>query len=311
MDLDPERIERAAHSINPVFLHSPQFIDDQLGELLGRELVVKLETANPLRSFKGRGADFHVGQLTEPRTLVCATAGNFGQAVAYAGAGRGLPVDIFVDPGVHPAKVDRMRAFGARVTIVDGPAAAMPAARAYAAAAPDRLLVEDGKEAAIAEGAGTIGLELLAGYRLDTIVVPVGDGALVNGIACWAKANAPNTRVVGVCASGAPAMAHAWRGEPVTDRTADTIAGPLVALDPAPESVRRMRALVDDMVLVDDDALRAAMRTAADTMGVLLEPAGAAAIAAVATHGLPGDRLAVILTGGSPAPELIRDVLSR
>lgn len=307
MDLRLARIEQAARTIDPVFLNTPQYRDETLDAALGQPVVVKVETANPLRSFKGRGAEFLMSELGAGRTVVCSSTGNFGQAVAYAGRRRGIPVEVFTPAAANPFKVARMRAFGARVTPVGiDSAAAEAAARERAAAKRDCVLVEDGKEPAIAEGAGTIGVELLAAGPFDTIVVPVGDGALITGIACWVKARAPATRIVGVCASGAPSMALSWRArKPVATERSDTIAEGIEVRVPVPESVARLVALVDDMVLVDDRDLLDAMALAARTLGLLLEPSGAAGLAAVRVHHLPGERVATVLTGSNLRPELL------
>lgn len=305
LDLSIDSIEKAARSIDPVFLNSPQYADEQLSAALGRQLVVKVETANPLRSFKGRGTDLFVSRLGSVPAIVCSSTGNFGQAMAYAGRRRGIAVEVFVPANVNPVKLARMQSFGARVTVAGADSAASEtAARDHAAATPGCVYVEDGKEPAIAEGAGTIGVELLRAGPFDTVVVPVGDGALITGIACWIKHHAPNTRIVGVCASGAPSMALSWRaGKPVSTERSDTIAEGIEVRVPVPESVARLIALVDDMVLVDDDDLLQAMRLAAQTLGLLLEPSGAAGLAAIRVHDLPGDRLATVLTGSNVRPE--------
>lgn len=312
VDLDPARIEQASAHIDPVLLNSPQFVDSQLNSALGRHVLVKLETANPLHSFKGRGAWALAREVEAGSTLVCASAGNFGQGLAYAGRAMGLPVEIFVDQRASQVAVQRMRALGAQVRSVNDDAAR--AAREHAAERSERLLVQDGKHPRIAEGAGTIGRELLHRDTFDTIVLPVGDGALITGIARWLKEHTPQVRVVGVCAAGSAAMAEAWRtGEIATDAAAETIASTLANSAPIPESVRRMRALVDDVILVDDEALRDGMRLAVETLGVVLEPAGAAGIAAIATstwQRLPGERLATVLTGSNPPGELVREVLA-
>jgi threonine dehydratase len=141
----------------------------------------------------------------------------------------------------------------------------------------------------------------------DTVVIPVGDGALITGIARWIKAHAPDTRVVGVCASGAPCMALSWRARtPVSTERSDTIAEGIEVRVPVPESVARLVALVDDMVMVDDDDLLQAMQLSAQTLGLLLEPSGAAGLAAIRVHDLPGDRLATVLTGSNVRPEHLR-----
>jgi threonine dehydratase len=114
---------------------------------------------------------------------------------------------------------------------------------------------------------------------IDTLVLPVGDGALIAGVARWIKEHSPKTRIVGVCASGAPCMALSWRaGKPVPTDRSDTVAEGIAVRLPIAESVVRLQALVDDMVLVDDSDLLEGMRLAARTLGLLLEPADAAAL---------------------------------
>ena len=237
------------------------------------------------------------GRLDPDRTWVCATAGNFGQGLAYAARARGANVEAFVSAEVPPAKVAGMRALGARVHVAGTPGAA---AREHVAAAHDRLLAVDGLYPDMAEGAGTIGVELDDLPTLDLAVVQVGDGALISGVACWLKAAHPQTRIVGVCASGAPAMARSYAaGSVLTTQSTDTIATALAITDPIAASLARVIALVDEIVLVDDDDLRAAQRLIRETLDVVVEPAGAAGVAALARHGdrLPAGRTVVLLTG--------------
>jgi threonine dehydratase len=296
-DLSPDRIAAAVDRIDPTFLGTPQFVSERLSARLEREIVVKVETLNPIGSFKGRGTSLLGQQLDPAGTWVCSTAGNFGQGVAYAARARGAGARVFVAPAVAPAKVASMRALGAEVEVAERPEAA---ARAYAAEGDDRFNIVDGLHPEIAEGAGTIGVELAAAGPFDTVVVQVGDGALITGVACWLKSIAPATRIVGVCASGAPAMAESFAaGRPVRVEGAGTIATALAITEPVAESVARVLALVDDVVLVDDDDLREAMELIAEAVGVLVEPAGAAGVAALLRHrdALDGPRVAVLLTG--------------
>ncbi|MEV0666493.1 threonine/serine dehydratase [Actinomadura luteofluorescens] len=316
MDLDVARIEQALRVIDPVFLNTPQYLDEQLCRALGgRAVTVKLETANPVRSFKGRGADLMLSTLTPGTPVVCASSGNFGQAVAYAGRARGMPVEVFVPETVNPGKRERMETFGARV-IAAGPdgSSAREAAAAHAEHHPDRVHLQDGVQAAIAEGAGTIGAELTRGAAagLDAVVLPVGDGALINGVARWMKEHAPGTRIVGVNAEGAPSMSESLRaGRAVRVERARTFADGIAVRRPTEASVRRARALVDEMVLVTDEAIADAMELAARTLGIVLEPAGAAGLAAIAEGTVPGARLATVLTGANPRPEQARELAAR
>jgi threonine dehydratase len=298
VDLSLERIEASLGYIDPVFLDTPQFVSDRLSNVLGREVLIKVETLNPIGSFKGRGTSVLAHTLDPTRTWVCSTAGNFGQGVAYAARQREATTHIFVAPDAPPAKVERMQALGARIEVNETPESA---AREHAAASGDRVLVVDGLDPAIAEGAGTIGVELAAAGHIDTAVVQLGDGALISGVARWLKSQG-DTKVVGVCASGAPAMARSFAARrPISDAGTGTIAGALAITDPIPQSLSRVIELVDEVVLVDDDDIRAAMALIADSVGALVEPAGAAGVAAVSRHSaqLPGERVAVLLTGAA------------
>jgi threonine dehydratase len=299
LGLDLDRIASAATTIDPIFRDSPQYADEQLCARLGRRVITKVETLNPLRSFKGRGADLLVGGLAPGSTVVCGSGGgNFGQAIAYAARRHGLHADVFVPADASQIKTRRMAAFGARVHRVEG--SHKEHAAAHAAEAPDRYYAVDGSDAAVYEGNGTIGVELLRGEPFDTLVVPVGDGALIAGIACWVKAHAPHVHVVGVTSASAPALERSWRtGERVAVERGTTIAAGIAISRPEPEAVVRIRALVDDFLLIDDDELLAAMHLAAETLGLLLEPAGAAGLAAIATRDIPGKVIATVLTGAN------------
>ncbi|MBV2364769.1 threonine/serine dehydratase [Streptomonospora nanhaiensis] len=304
-----ERIETASHLIDPIFRDTPQIFDDSFSRLLERETLLKIETLNPIRSFKGRGADFLLRDTGENRAIVCASAGNFGQAMAYAARHRGLPVHVFVPADANPQKIARMRELGARVVVGGADFdAAKDDAVAHAAGRQDCVFVEDGAVPHIAEGAGTIGVEL-APLHLDTVVVPVGNGALISGIGRWLKEYSRRTRVIGVCAAGAPAMAHSWRtGRPVSTAEARTAADGLAVRVAVPEAVEWMRGVVDDMVLVDDDEIYAALRLLRDSLGLIVEPSAAVGIAAIANRDIPGTRVGTVLTGSNFAPDLTKSL---
>ena len=187
MDLDLVRIEEAARIVDPVFRDSPQFASDDLCAALGRDVLVKIETANPVGSFKGRGADYLTRTLPPGGSIVCASSGNFGVALAYTAKPRGIGVHVYVSPDISPPRLARMQNLGATVSVADGDAG--QAARAHAAAHPGCVLANN--HPAVAEGAGTIGVELLRAGRLDTVVLPVSDGTLITGTARWIKAHSP------------------------------------------------------------------------------------------------------------------------
>ena len=279
-----EEIERAARGLDPVFARSPLLQRTALDDATGARVVMKVETLNPIRSFKGRGAvTWTRAAGAAARGVVCASAGNFGQGLAYAARAAAIPCHVFVGRGANPGKVDAMRRLGARVEVGGQDYdAAIETARAFAADARLRF-VQDGRDPWIAAGAGTIAVELTeAGVRPDVALVPVGNSALILGIAVWLREHARGARIVGVCAAGAPAPALSWRRrEPVASERVDTVADGIGIRAPFPESVAGMLELVDDMVIVSEDALRAAVRRLADVTGLLVEAAGAAGVAAL------------------------------
>ena len=292
--------------VDPVFLDTPQFVSEPLGARLGCELTVKVETLNPIRSFKGRGTGFLLHQARRAEPLVCASAGNFGQGLAYDARRRGLPLTVFAAETASPLKVERMRALGAEVRLAGADLdAAKEAARAFAGREGFRF-VEDGREPEIAEGAGTIGLELsrLAG-RLDAVLVPLGNGALLAGVGCWLKARAPAVEVLGVCAAGAPAMERSWRSGTlqVTER-AETIADGIAVRVPVPQALADLHGRVDDVLLVDEEEIVRAMRLVFADLGLVVEPAGVVGVAALLAHParFAGRRVATVLCGGNLTP---------
>ncbi|XWN33250.1 MAG: pyridoxal-phosphate dependent enzyme [Devosia sp.] len=299
--LSPQRIEAASCLIDPVFLKSPQFVCAPLSDALGVDTVLKVETLNPVRCFKGRGADLYVATLEGEAALVCASAGNFGQALAYCAGKRGLPVTVYTSVTANPLKVERMRALGATV-VLEG--ADFDAAKAAANENAGKAhFVEDGKEVAISEGAGTIAVELVAmGGPLDAVVVPLGNGALLSGIGAYLRHKSPQTAVIGVVAEGAPAMERSWRKKQVVvTESADTIADGIGVRVPVPEALDDLEGLIDDIVIVDDDAILSAMGLAHRHAGLVVEPAGAAGLAAIAEYKerFAGMRVATVLCGGN------------
>ena len=300
------KIARAASMIDPVFRMSPQFECESLSHRLGCHLTLKVETVNPIRSFKGRGADFFLSEVAargDERPLVCASAGNWGQAMAYAARSRSRGLIVFAAKNANPLKIERMRMFGAEVRLAgeDFDAAKLHA-KEYVASS-GAWMVEDGLEPEISEGAGSIAVELLAGRpALDALFIPVGNGALINGMARWTKAASPATRVIGVCAAGADSMKISFELDRATERpSVDTIADGIGVRVPIPEAVADMRGIVDEVRLVSDEQIIAAMRLVYQHAGLLVEPSGSAGPAAVMAAGaeFAGQRVATVLCGGN------------
>ena len=182
-------------------------------------------------------------------------------------------------------------------------------------AARDRgqTLVIDGRETAFAVGAGTIALEVTQAIgagrvpAIDTAYVPVGNGALIVGIGTWLRHASPSTRVVGVQADGAPSMTLSWRaGKPIQTERADTSAEGLATRVPVPEAVQAMTSVVDDMVLVSEEALFEAQHDLTSELGILVEAAGAAAWAACVADSASRSASLIIITGSNIRTEQLR-----
>jgi threonine dehydratase len=311
-----DRIREAATVVDRAFLHTPQFDCEPLSQHLGVSTVLKVESVNPIRSFKGRGTDYLLHRLHEEGDgragLVCASAGNFGQGMAFACRKRDRPLTVFAARSANPLKVERMRAIGARVELHgDDFDEAKDAAQRHSTENGERY-IEDGLLGAIAEGAATMAVELGGEERgLDAIFVPLGNGSLVNGVGTWLKHAAPTTRVIAVCATSAPSMALSFaKGKPL-DAPSTTIADGIAVRVPVPAAVDLMQRTVDEVVLVDDDAMLGAMRRLLTDAGLVVEPAGAAGVAAIAQRAneLAGKRVATILTGGNLTEEQVREWL--
>jgi threonine dehydratase len=302
--LSLERIETAARTIDPVFLNTPQFESQPLSDELEMQLILKVETVNPIRCFKGRGADFLVSNLpADSPALVCASAGNFGQGLAYAARKRGIPIVVFAAEAANQLKLQRMRTLGADVRLAGRD---FDAAKEHASAFAKQTggcYIEDGREPAIAEGAGSIGVELCRWKdQFDFLLLPLGNGALLAGVGRWMKAHSPATRVVAVCAANAPSMALSIReGKVHCTETADTIADGIAVRIPVPEALDDLADVVDEVVLVEDEAMVAAMRLVSELHGLVLEPAGAAGVAAVMEFRdkFRGSQVATLLSGGN------------
>jgi threonine dehydratase len=305
-----ENIERAAREIDAVFTHTPQFDCEPLSKELGAQLTLKVETLNPIRSFKGRGADFFMSETQktlQDQQLVCATAGNFGQAMAYACRKRSRHLIIYSATNANPLKIERMRSMGAEVRQEgDNFDGSKESAKAFCASTGAHF-VEDGRDIAISEGAGSIAVEMMTRRTFDTVLVPLGNGAMITGMARWIKHVAPDVRVVGVSSVSADAMEASWRSGTVIERpSADTIADGIAVRTPVPEALEDMKGLVDDVVLVSEDGLVRAMKMMFDRSGLVIEPAGIAGVAAVLEHQhLCSERLATILCGSNLTSEQI------
>ncbi len=310
--LSPERIVEAAEKIDPAFLNSPYFHDEKWEKKFELSLGLKVETLNPIRSFKGRGADYFFATCNGEKEFVCASVGNFGQGMAYAARKRNLKMTVFAAQTANPLKIESMRQFGANV-ILEGDDFEM-AKRAAMKFAEERgaIFVADGRDPAISEGAGTIALEMLRQETPDVILVPLGNGALVNGVGTHFKHASPKTEVIAVVASGAPCMYLSWKEKrPISTSVVATIADGIGIREPIPEALIDLEPAVDNIITVTDDWMIEAMRHALFDLGLLLEPAGATGLAALLKDPsrYKGKKVATILTGANINKDQIKQWL--
>jgi threonine dehydratase len=313
--LEPTAIRAALARIPAAFTRSPQYLHDGLGAACGVPVVVKVESANPIRSFKGRGTWLAIealvgeGRVDPERAVVAASTGNFGQGVAFAARAFDVPAVVFADEHANPVKVDRIRALGATVIQRGSDFDAARAAAAEFATTEGGHLLVDGGDPWVATGAATIGLELTdAAERaelpeLATAYVPLGNGALLVGIGAWLRHAAPGCRIVGVAAAGAPAMVLSWAaGGVVETAEAATYAEGIACRVPVPEALDMLVGRVDELLLVPEAALHAAETALREATGVTVEGAAAASWAGLLADERRTGPALVIITGSNVAP---------
>jgi threonine dehydratase len=316
--LDLDRIRAARRVIGREFLDTPLFECEPLGRALGCRLSIKLETANPVRSFKGRGTELVTSLLADAggRAAVCASAGNLGFALAWSGRRRGLGVTVVASRSAVPAKLDRIRAQGAELVLVDGD---FEAAREHAVAlAGERGVrrVEDSLDVETCEGAGTIGLELAGAAPssgFDGVLVALGGGAMASGVGRVLKALRPDVELVCVQPAGAPAMTRSWHARRVvTTGTMDTIADGVAGRFPIPEVLDDLLQVTDDAVLVREESIVTGMRMLLVHAGLVAEPSAALGVAAVLEDPdrFAGRHVVTILCGSNVDPDAYRRWIS-
>jgi threonine dehydratase len=287
---------------------------ESLEKRSGGRVFLKMETDLPTHSFKPRGALNALLTNTEERPLagvVAASTGNHGAAVAYAARMAGIPATIFLPKNPNPVKRARIVALGAEVVECDNVSPSAPIAGAIAFAREhDYYLLDDASDPLVPAGAATIACELMEDVaELDGIFVPMGDTALIRGVAAEAKRRHPAIRVIGVQAEQAPAYARSWQqGKVVVTETCATIADGLATLNPSEANVRTIRELVDEVRLVSEREMLEAIRLLLLDEHIVAEPAGAAATAAFLqnTSAYAGRSVALLVTGANVAEDVIR-----
>jgi threonine dehydratase len=302
-DITRERIAATEAAIRPYVRRTPLFHADLADfGLPAAPLLFKLEMLQHSGSFKARGAFANL-LLRKPAAagVVAASGGNHGAAVAYAAQRLGIPATIFVPEITSPAKMERIRNYGARLVIGGSRYADALAASETHVQTTGAMAVHAYDQAETLLGQGSVGMEFEQDAPgIDTLLVAVGGGGLIGGVAAWCSGR---TRVIAVEPEQAPTLHAAFAaGHPV-----DAPAGGIAADSLAPRQVGQMmfpiaRAYVEKVVLVSDDAIRQAQAALWETLRVVTEPGGAAAFAALLSgryQPAQGERVAVLICGAN------------
>ncbi len=285
---------------------------DQIGRDTNTDIYLKLETELPTGSFKPRGALYALMKTLEQRSIkgvVAASTGNHGAAVAYVAQLAKLPATIFLPESPNPIKRARIVALGATVTEVEWkPESLGDAAEAFARE-HDYYFINDAEADLVPVGTATIAAEVLDDLPTpDVMIVPMGDTALIRGVAAEAKRRHPAVRIVGVQAVQAPAYARSWQeGRVITTETCDTIADGLATFVPNESNVREIRELVDEVRLVSEDEMIEGIRTLLFEEHLVAEPAGAASTAVFLQNPVAyaGQSVVLLVTGSNIPHELL------
>ena len=286
---------------------------ERLGRDTDTHIHLKLEAELPTRSFKPRGALYALMKTLQQRSIkgvVAASTGNHGAAVAYAARLAKLPATIFLPQSPNPIKRARIVALGGTVQEVEWKAESLGDAAAAFAEAHDYYFLNDASDELVPVGTATIAAEILDELPApDVIIVPMGDTALIRGVAAEAKRRLPRIKIVGVQAAEAPSYVRSWREDHVvTTETCNTIADGLATCVPLAPNVRAIRELVDDVCLLSEAELLQGVRTLLFEEHLVAEAAGAAALAAYLQNpaAYAGRRVVLLVTGANIPHDLLR-----
>ena len=310
-------IEAAAKRLAGQVLDTPCVESRTLGQIVGCRVFLKFENLQFTASFKERGALNKLAVMleagTRPKGVIAASAGNHAQGVAHHAQRLGLRAVIVMPVATPTVKVERTRGFGAEV-VLHGETFDEARDRALAMAAEQGLaFIHPFDDAAVIAGQGTIGVEMLrAQPELDTLVIAVGGGGLISGIATAARQLKPGIEIIGVQTSRFPAMFNLFKGESHAQGLS-TIAEGIAVGQPGRITREIVRQRVDDLVLVDEGDIEQAIVMLLEIEKTLVEGAGAAGLAALLKEPAryAGKKVGLVLCGGNIDPMLLAAILER
>ncbi|MEE2884196.1 MAG: pyridoxal-phosphate dependent enzyme [Chloroflexota bacterium] len=287
-----------------------------IGDKLRIDLWFKREDCTPVGSFKLRGAIVAMHRLKAEilsNSIWVASAGNFGLAVAQAGGRYGINISVVVPNGATPSKIDRIQLTGAHIVTYGNDFDESKEHARQKALETGSTFWEDGSIPEIAEGASTISHEILSqSDSWDWVIVPIGNGSLIKGIADVFKQNSPATKIVGIVPSGAPSMYHAIKGNSNFDGSPiSTVADGLAVRMPIQPIVNELTPLLDDLWLVSESEILPAINTLMKYESILVEPSAAIGLAGIVAHQnlLEGEKVAMIITGAHLDHKLLPQII--
>tara|TARA_B100000780_G_scaffold278988_1_gene254811 strand:+ start:1860 stop:3077 length:1218 start_codon:yes stop_codon:yes gene_type:complete len=316
MSISGQDVRNAAAQLEGHVLRTPMVVSPLLSQQLGCNIYSKLECLQYTSSFKARGAFIAMQSLSDEQRstgVIAMSAGNHAQAVAYHAGQMGIPAVIVMPSQTPFAKIARTRAYGAEVVLegrnlndCDSKVQALIDSRGLTLIHP-----YDNNEVMI--GQGTVGLEMLIDQPdLDVLVVPIGGGGLVGGIATIAKEMRPDIRIIGVQTEAYPSMHAAMLGRDIVCG-GETLAEGIAVKKPGGVTLPVVQALVDEIVLVNEKHLEWAVSGLVEQQRIVAEGAGAAGIAAIYAHPqlFKGLKVGVVICGGNIDPRLLSSILNR
>lgn len=307
----PEQVLAAARRLAGVAVRTPLLSAPWVENAAGSEVRLKCENLQLAGAFKMRGAYNALASLSEEerrRGVVTASSGNHAQALALAARMFGVPAVVVMPTTAPPVKVEGARAYGAEVVFA-GTTSPERFARAHELVAERGLvMVPPFDDPRIIAGQGTVALEIVEQWpEVEAVLVPVGGGGLLSGVAAWIKREKPSCRVIGVEPENAACMRASFdAGQPTTIQLRPTVADGLMPVRPGDLTFAHCSAFVDDIVVVEEGAIVAATRALLLRSHVLVEFSGAVGVAAITSGRFrPTGPTAVVLSGGNMDPSKI------
>src|SRR5271163_1980073 len=317
-DVSLSGIERARERIREFIFLSPCLRSAALTRMTGQEIYLKMDNLQRTGAFKERGALNKLLTLTEDekrRGVIAASAGNHAQAVAYHSTQRGIRSQIVMPLMTPLVKVSATRAFGAEVVLHGANYDEACAEAVLRAEVEGMTFLHPFDDPEVIQGQGSIGLEILEqAPQIEAVVVPIGGGGLIGGVACAIKETNPKVRVIGVQTERLPSMLRAAEaGEPVTVSAEATIADGIAVRRAGENTLPLVLRYVDELVTVDEEEIANAILVLLEREKTLAEGAGAVALASLLQHktSLNGQSTAVLVCGGNIDVSLLARIIER